>query len=64
MNGWWEPLTFTIPDLDGSRPWQRELDSYDPAAADEAQPLTAGGALTVGPGSVVVLRSPRCSTTA
>ena len=34
VNGWWEPLTFTVPDLDGSRPWQRELDSYDPAAAD------------------------------
>ena len=37
VNGWWEPLTFTIPDLDGSRPWQRELDSYDPAAVDGAR---------------------------
>ena len=41
VNGWWEPLTFTIPDLDGSRVWQRELDSYDPAAADGAQPLAS-----------------------
>ena len=40
--------------------WQRELDSYDPPAVDGAQPLASGGAeLTVGPGSVVVLRSPR-----
>ena len=36
-----------------------ELDSYDPAAMDGAQPLAGGDALAVGPGSVVVLRSPR-----
>jgi isoamylase len=59
VNGWWEPLTFTIPDHDGSRPWLRELDSYDPAAADGAPPLASGDGLTVGAGSVVVLRSPR-----
>jgi len=59
VNGWWEPLTFTIPDHDGSRSWVWELDSYDPAATVAASPLGTGAELTVGPGSVVVLRSPR-----
>jgi hypothetical protein len=52
-------LTFTIPDHDGSRSWVWELDSYDPAATVAASPLGTGAELTVGPGSVVVLRSPR-----
>ena len=59
INGWWEPLPFAIPDLDGSRTWQPELDSYDPDAVTAAPSLAAGGGVIVGPGSVVVLRSPR-----
>ena len=32
VNGWWEPLTFTLPDVGSPREWKRELDSYAGAA--------------------------------
>jgi isoamylase len=64
LNGWWEPLTFTIPDVGGPRVWTRELDTF-------AGQASAGGAgvagktpatgtqVSVGPRSIVLLRSAR-----
>jgi isoamylase len=59
VNGWWEPLAFTVPAVDGDHTWQRELDSYDPASTGGAARLSAGDAVTVGPQSLLVLCSPR-----
>jgi glycogen operon protein len=50
VNAWWEPLTFTVPDSVASRMWSFVCDTFDPARTG-----TAGGAVTVGPRSVVVL---------
>ena len=71
VNGWWEPLTFTIPAIEepadpSSRQWQVELDSYA-ATLDERGNLPALGAsgnLVVGPRSVTLLRSRRATPTA
>jgi isoamylase len=60
INGWWAPLTFTIPDV-GTSPWSRALDSYEPASVLRAAELAAGASLLVGPQSVLVLRSPNPS---
>jgi len=74
VNAWWEPLTFTIPDVrtppDGAAPpWQVELSSYDGTTGKERLPdgpdgpsapaaVQPGGQLTVGPRSLTVLRAP------
>ncbi len=59
VNGWWEPLEFTVPPVRADqRLWRREIDSFDPGAAVTAYPAGAGDAVTVGPRSVVVLRGP------
>ena len=52
VNGWWEPLTFVVPEEVSSRGWDIMCDSYDPARNG-----TDGGSLEVGPRSAVVLRS-------
>ena len=52
VNAWWEPLTFTIPADFSARQWRVVCDTYDPA-----RKVTVGQALTVGPRSMVVLRS-------
>jgi glycogen operon protein len=57
VNGWWEPLDFTIPSLRDGQAWQLELDSYTGLLAPPG--TEAGPAITVQPRSVVVLRSPR-----
>jgi isoamylase len=57
VNAWWEPLEFTIPPAKDGQEWQEEIDTYDPADAVGAS-LAAGGQVTVGPRSVLVLRSP------
>jgi isoamylase len=57
VNAWWEPLEFSIPVTRDGQEWQEEIDTYDPADAIGA-PLGAGERVTVGPRSVVVLRSP------
>jgi isoamylase len=57
VNSWWEPLAFILP---GTRPgarWHAEIDSHDPAAPDHAAARSAGEQVTVGPRSVVILRS-------
>jgi glycogen operon protein len=37
LNGWWEPLTFTLPDVDGPRAWEREIDTFAGTAGDAAR---------------------------
>jgi glycogen operon protein len=59
VNGWWEPLGFTLPGTRDEVTWRTAVDSYDPAAPAAAAPLTAGSQLMAGPRSVVVLRGPR-----
>jgi isoamylase len=58
VNGWWEPLVFTIPRVRRvGHPWEVEIDSYDPSASGGG--LSAGDQLTVSPRSLLVLRGPR-----
>jgi isoamylase len=64
VNGWWEPLEFTVPPDSLTRPglvWQAEIDSFDPSRAASAPSRRAGDKVSVGPRSVVVLRGPRIS---
>jgi len=63
INGWREPLTFTLPDVGSPRAWGWELDTFSgtfgrPAegAARRARPIT------VGPRSLVLLRAPRAAS--
>ncbi len=72
INGWWEPLTFTLPDLSSPRSWRLELDTFagtagpvgaagtaagtPPAAAPN---LAAGAPVVVEPRSLVLLSSRR-----
>jgi pullulanase/glycogen debranching enzyme len=60
VNSWWEPLEFTLPDTRSQARWRVEIDSYDPAsqAGTAAAEHGAGDQITVGPRSVVVLKSP------
>ncbi len=60
VNGWSEPLTFTLPDVGSPRAWEYELDAFSGlfgSAAGTAGP--AGAAISVGPRSVVLLRASR-----
>ena len=59
VNGWWEPLTFVVPTLDGiERTWRVELDSHDPAPTPRPAPERRSGShITLGPQSIVVLAS-------
>ena len=60
VNAWWEPLDFVLPATRPQAGWRVEIDTYDPA--DQAEPAgkerVAGDAVTAGPRSVVLLRSP------
>jgi isoamylase len=51
-----EPVTFKIPDERFGKRWQRELDTNAGNGALDAAPIAPGGALEVGPRSVIVLR--------
>jgi glycogen operon protein len=59
VNGWWEPLEFTIPDCRPGLAWRAEIDTFDPAAAAPVPARLAGDRVTVGSRSVLVLRGPR-----
>ncbi len=65
VNAWWEPIDFVLPEARPRAGWHAEVDTFGPAALDPgtlAGPAVAGRAgdkLTVGPRSLVVLRSPR-----
>jgi isoamylase len=65
INGWWEPLTFTLtppPEHDGlpaSPGWRVELDTFSGLVWPvDAELRTPGTAVTVGPRSLVLLVSP------
>ena len=76
VNAWWEHIEFTIGDCREGQAWVKEVDSYDPASAvaapggadgadaEDAPRWRAGGRVTVGPRSVVVLRGPRAERAA
>jgi glycogen operon protein len=57
VNAWWDSLDFSIPPTTPAQRWQLEISTFDVAAPPLAQPLAAGDRLTVGPRSIVVLRS-------
>jgi glycogen operon protein len=58
VNGWWERLTFTLPDIGAPRSWRREIDT---SAADgapktaDATRLATGATLDVAPRSLMLL---------
>ncbi len=58
VNSWWEPLEFVVPSTRPGQVWRQELDTYDPSATPPAGSVAAGGAVTAGPRSIVLLRSP------
>ncbi|HEX7431704.1 MAG TPA: glycogen debranching protein GlgX [Candidatus Limnocylindrales bacterium] len=64
INGWWEPLTFTLPDVGAPRTWERELDTFDGTAgeghggpAGGVTQLRSGSDVTLGPRSLVLLKA-------
>jgi len=59
VNAWWEPLEFVIPATRPGQVWHGELDTFDPTRDPVPAPLSAGGTVTVGARSVVLLRGPR-----
>ena len=58
VNGWWEPLHFVVPDTGQPRKWLLELDSHDGSRAVGTVEPWSGDAVPVGPGSILLLRSP------
>jgi glycogen operon protein len=61
VNGWWEPLEFTIGECRPGLAWRAEIDTFDPAAVAAAPVRRVSDLVTVGPRSVLVLRGPRVS---
>ena len=60
VNGWWEPLTFTIPEVGSPRSWRREVDTFTgvitaAGARTRGAKLQAGATLIVEPRSLVLL---------
>jgi glycogen operon protein len=56
VNGWWEPLDFTLPDLPHQHTWRRDLDTAAPTV--DGQPVPADTPVTVAPRSLIFLTSP------
>ncbi len=56
VNAWWEPLDFVIPPTRVGQTWSGEIDTFDPTRRTSSDPASAGGAVHVGPRSVVVWR--------
>jgi glycogen operon protein len=63
VNGWWEPLTFTLPDVGSPRAWVVEVDSYagevDAASAAKGATLAPGAKVVLEPRALVLLRAAR-----
>jgi glycogen operon protein len=68
VNGWWEPIDFTIPDARPEMAWHVAIDTFDPGAAPGSSGASgasgeagrrAGEQVRVEPRSVLVLRGPR-----
>jgi glycogen operon protein len=58
VNSWWEPLQFIVPQTRAEQRWHGEISTFDPTAAPSPEPPSAGGTVTVGPRSILVLRGP------
>jgi isoamylase len=61
VNGWREPVAFTLPAVrESAQTWFVELDSYDPAVSAAREfPRHTGDQMVARPRSVTVLRAPR-----
>jgi glycogen operon protein len=61
VNGWREPVTFTLPEVrEPAQTWFVELDSYDPAVSAAREfPRHTGDQMVARARSVTVLRAPR-----
>ncbi len=63
VNGWWEPLAFTLPDVGAPREWHPEVDTYAGrvfhARLSPENAMPAGCVVRVQPRSVVLLRAAR-----
>jgi len=60
INGWSEPLAFTLPDVGSPREWEYELDTFSGLfGVAGGSGGAAGATITVGPRSVVLLRAAR-----
>jgi isoamylase len=58
VNGWWERLTFTLPDIGAPRNWRREIDSSavdGTAKMAAAAKLPTAATLDVAPRSLILL---------
>ena len=53
LNGWWEPVEITPPDLGGTAHWRVELDTFD-ASSDGAE---VQGSVNIRPRTLMLLRS-------
>ncbi len=58
VNGWWEPLDFTVPPTRARQDWYWEVDTFEPSTTPAPAGLHAGDRVSVGPRSVLVLRGP------
>ncbi len=58
VNAWWQPLDIIIPATRPGQTWYGEIDTFDPSTLPTPRPPSAGGTVTVGPRSVVVLCGP------
>jgi isoamylase len=56
VNGWWEPLTFTLPQACADQTWTADIDTFDPSATARHGKPSAGEQVTLDARSVLVLR--------
>ncbi len=59
VNGWWEPISFLIPQRRPSQVWTVELDTWGLVTPGLAAPLNPGAELIVNPRSLVVCKAER-----
>jgi hypothetical protein len=59
VNGWWEPLEFTVPVTEPGASWDLALDTYEPENGPAAGKLAAGDPIGVRPRSIVLLHDRR-----
>ncbi len=62
VNGWWEPIGFTLPDVGRPTAWHYEIDTLTSASPDPAAvpgPFEPGDVVTVEARSLALLHSPR-----
>jgi isoamylase len=59
VNGWWEPLEFTLPDLGRASAWRKALDTADLGPVPAEPETLDGTTLTVAARSIVALVNAR-----